>query len=158
MFIDDSASLDRRFSEMDDTPDPDGRFRIYDVFCHENTWRFVLRRLVCHCDSVLMDLRRFSPKSSGCIHELCELMNVLPFERVVLIADDRSDWACLRASLRGAWQHCAATSPNRLTPICRILIWRLGRANRTGFLGLLEAVCAASAGRETAIAGTASPK
>jgi hypothetical protein len=60
-FIDGPETLDLRLSETDLEPDPDGRFRVSDYFCYDDTWLTVLSRLADESDAVLMDLRGFIP-------------------------------------------------------------------------------------------------
>jgi hypothetical protein len=51
-FIDKPQTLDQRLSEMDLEPDQDGRFRVNDFFCHDDTWRMVLSRLADESEAV----------------------------------------------------------------------------------------------------------
>ena len=88
LFINGKTEFGRRMAEMDLNPDFDGRFRINDFFCHDDTWEMVLSRLVRESDVILMDLRGFSPDNKGCIRELNELINVAPVQRVVLVVDE----------------------------------------------------------------------
>jgi len=52
---DGAKGLESRLSETDVAPDLDGRFRVNDFFCYEDTWKSVLDRLVRDTDAVLMD-------------------------------------------------------------------------------------------------------
>ena len=45
-FVRDRASLERRMAERDHAPDPDGRFRINNFFCHADSWQAVLPRIL----------------------------------------------------------------------------------------------------------------
>lgn len=112
-FIADEATLALRLSEMDLVPDVDGRYRVHDFFCHDDTWRMVLSRLVRESDVILMDLRGFSRNNSGVLHELGELVNLAPLERVILVIDETTDEAFLRSSVEHFWQRMRADSPNR---------------------------------------------
>jgi len=98
-FIDGAASLARRVSERDLAADRDLRFRINEFFCHENTWKSVLSRLVGESDVVLMDLRGFSRQNIGCVFELHELAERVPLDRVIFIVDRRTDMAVLAETL-----------------------------------------------------------
>lgn len=98
-FIADAETLDRRLDERDLRPDGDGRFRINEFFCHDNTWRAALSRLVGSSDAVLMDLRGFTTQNAGCIFELRELARAIPLTRVVFIVDERTDQRLLAESL-----------------------------------------------------------
>jgi hypothetical protein len=90
-FIDGPDALNQRISEMDLKPDGDGRFRVCDFFCHEDTWQMTLTRLVADSDAVLMDLRGFSQENHGVVYEIEELISVVPLERVVFVIDQTTD-------------------------------------------------------------------
>ena len=107
-FIDTGGSLDLRIDQMDLAPDGDGLFRVTEFFCHDDTWKLTLARLVDESDAVLMDLRGFSQLNSGCVFEIHELVNVVPLQRVVFAIDEstgpdfhaRDDAASLAANQR----------------------------------------------------------
>ena len=90
-FIDGEESLNRRMAARDTTPDRDGRFRVNEFFCYDDTWKVVLSRLVRESDVVVMDLRGFSRQNSGCVFELHELARLVPLDRVVFVTDRRTD-------------------------------------------------------------------
>ena len=113
-FIADSQTLDLRLAEMDLEPDRDGRFRVNDFFCHDDTWRMTLSRLVVASDIVLMDLRGFTQQNSGCIFEISELINVMPLHRVVFIINDTTGESFLQQTIQQSWDSMRAASPNRL--------------------------------------------
>ena len=58
-FIDGPQALNLRLAEMDLERDQDGRFRVNDFFCREETWRTTLSHLVNQSEVVLMDLQIF---------------------------------------------------------------------------------------------------
>jgi hypothetical protein len=124
-FIDNSQTLELRISEMDVRPDRDGRFRVNDFFCYEDTWRVVLSRLVGESDIVLMDLRGFSSQNTGCVFEINELINLVPLGRVLFIIDETTDEPFLRQVMQQSWDHMGPTSPNRLSPSGLLHLFRL---------------------------------
>ncbi|HEX8967809.1 MAG TPA: hypothetical protein VF937_08025, partial [Chloroflexota bacterium] len=89
--IRDRESLERQVGATDLRPDFDGRFRINEFLCHEDTWQATLSRLVGSSDVVLMDLRGFSPANQGCVFELQALVNEVPLARVITIVDGTTD-------------------------------------------------------------------
>ncbi|MEX0804141.1 MAG: hypothetical protein WD688_12620 [Candidatus Binatia bacterium] len=113
-FIDSARTLDLRITEMDLQADQDGRFRVSEFFCHDDTWKMTLARLADQSDAVLMDLRSFSAKNAGCIFEINELFNWVPIARVVFVIDKTTDEAFLRESVQQAWRQMNPRSPNRL--------------------------------------------
>lgn len=142
-FIDGPQTLDLRISEMDIEPDQDGRFRVNDFFCHDDTWKMVLLRLVSESDAVLMDLRGFSPDNAGCVFEVNELINVVPLGHVVFIIDDTTDEKFLRQTVQDSWDRMPPDSPNRLPSSEQLRLLRFTGIHSGELKQLLRSVCAA---------------
>jgi hypothetical protein len=136
-FIQDDAELERRLAAIDSSPDPDGRYRITEFFCHDDTWQPTLRRLVAMSDAVLMDLRSFSASNQGCVFELGRLLDAMDLRRVVFVIDETTDRAFLEATLQRLWSDLARDSPNRSAtePAARLLEVRGPTAAETLALG-----------------------
>lgn len=100
-FIYSSEDLQRRLDATDAGADPDGRFRVNELFCISDTWQEAVTRLIDHTDVVLMDLRGFSLTNAGCIFELQTLVDTVPLDRVVLLVDNSTDQALLENILLG---------------------------------------------------------
>jgi hypothetical protein len=111
-FISDEEQLERRLEQIDLLSDFDRRFRVTEFFCFDDTWRLALRRLVHRCDRVLMDLRGFSPNHAGCVFELQTLINDVPPDRVLLLADSSTDLPYLRQVLADACHYIVSGSAN----------------------------------------------
>jgi len=92
-----------RVARLDLQPDPDGRFRINEVYCHDNTWRTTLEALLDGTDRVLMDLRSFSAQNAGCRFELEQIVRRVPTEDIVLVCDKTTDLPLLHQILAAAW-------------------------------------------------------
>lgn len=112
-FISDPETLDQRLSESAGERDFDGRYRVSDLFCHDTTWKMVLRRLARDSDAVLMDLRGFGPSNKGCVFEIHELMALADLNRAVFVVDDTTDMDFLKQSFAEGWAKLPATSPSR---------------------------------------------
>ena len=84
------------------TPDVDGRWRVNELYGHDQAWRDALAALVDRSDRVLMDLRGFQARNEGCRHELRVLSGALRPARVVLLTDGDTDRACLQADTAAA--------------------------------------------------------
>jgi hypothetical protein len=100
-----------------------------------------MARLAAEADSVLMDLRSFSPSNQGCIFELQQLLKTVPLDRVVFLIDDTTDRAFLEQALQEAWARVGAKSPARDTsPAARLAPVSSLRARQiTGLMRLLLA-------------------
>ncbi len=145
-FIDGPAALDRRMKDLDVKPDLDGRFRVNDFFCYDNTWEMVLTRLVNESDVVMMDVRGFTPQNAGCIHELQELINVFPLPRVVLVHDGTTDLSFLRNTLARAWDNINPRSPNVATTEAEVKLFFLTGLDSHPLHRLLACLTRAAAG------------
>jgi hypothetical protein len=100
------ASIERvaeRVDQIDTARDPDGRFRVNEVYCRDDTWRATLEALLDRSDTVLMDLRSFSNRNAGCIFELEQLMRRVPTDAIVLVCDSGTDLRLLGEVLSEAW-------------------------------------------------------
>jgi hypothetical protein len=110
-FIESEADLERRLAGRDTRPDPDGRHRVNEFFCRQDTWQMTMRRLAADSDAVLMDLRSFSPRNQGCLWELEQLLRGVPLERVLLVTDETTDRRFLEEKLQAIWQRIPPDSP-----------------------------------------------
>jgi tetratricopeptide (TPR) repeat protein len=121
-FIIEPADLDRRIRTVDDQPDPDGSYRVDELFCGKDTWQAAVLSLMGNCDLVAMDLRGFSPDNKGCVFELQSLVAHVPLGKIVLLTDATTDVAFLRQTLDACWRSES----------------RSARAGQTGSLVLLD--------------------
>jgi hypothetical protein len=119
-YISDRADLDRRLSRLDLRPDPDGRFRINEFFCHSDTWKQTVRSLMAQSDLVLMDLRAFASERKGCTFELGALIDEVPLSRVTLLIDHTTDEPVLRRTLADRWRMMSPHSPNACGGTARV--------------------------------------
>jgi hypothetical protein len=99
LFVQSMADLEQRLQGLDETRDPDGRFRIGEFFCHENTWRPTLTALARRSDAVLMDLRGFSKDNRGCLYELEQIVECGLLARTLFVIDDTTDVPLLTSTL-----------------------------------------------------------
>lgn len=151
-FISGPDALAQRLSETTTVHDFDGRSRVGDFFCHDDTWQMVLGRLAEDSNAVLMDLRGFTPAQSGCIYEIKELIDLVPLDRVVFVIDETTDEAFLRKTFGEGWSRMRANSPNRQRAANgenmahAVRIFRLTGTAAGSVPGLVRAVASAVAG------------
>ncbi|MEO8051563.1 MAG: hypothetical protein ABI833_14180 [Acidobacteriota bacterium] len=101
-FVQGSQDLEERLKSMDESRDPDGRFRVTEFFCHENTWSNTLAALLGQSDAILMDLRGFSERNSGCIFELHQLITQRRLDDTVFVVDASTDVKLLESTVGNA--------------------------------------------------------
>ena len=127
-FIDGPEALEKRTSEMDTKPDQDGRFRVNDFFCHDDTWKLVLSRLVKNSNAVIMDLRGFTADNEGCLYEINELINVASLKQVVFVIKTAADEKLLREQAVKSWRLMMPNSPNRSSAGGELRMFRFSRS------------------------------
>jgi hypothetical protein len=101
-FIAHADQVEQRLRALDWLPDPDGRYRVNECYCLDTTWQAALAALVKSADVVLMDLRGFQAKNQGCRHELGVLVAADHVQQVVLLVDEHTDRAVVRADTASA--------------------------------------------------------
>ncbi len=106
-YVGSAGEIPHRMSTLDRRPDPDGRFRVNEVYCHDDTWRPSLEALLDASDGVLMDLRSFSRQNAGCIFELDQIVRRVPSDHVVFVCDRTTDLPFLADVLGMAWSAAA---------------------------------------------------
>jgi hypothetical protein len=72
---------------IDETIDPDGRFRTTKFFCRDDTWRATLMALLNRSNVVLMDLRGFTESNRGCLFELQAIISRELLPRTLFVVD-----------------------------------------------------------------------
>jgi hypothetical protein len=105
------GDVPQRLAGLDMQRDPDGRFRVNEVYCRDEAWRAALRALLDVTDTVLMDLRSFSALNAGCAFELEQLLSRLSPEKIVLVYDQSTDLRLLSDYLRDGWQRAGHDRP-----------------------------------------------
>jgi hypothetical protein len=101
-FITDSDRLQQILKELDLNSDPDGRYRINEFFCFDNTWKMVLETLVNKADRVLMDLRGYTTDRQGCSHELSVLADKPHLKKLIILFDKQTDKTSAECLLAGS--------------------------------------------------------
>jgi hypothetical protein len=111
-FVADGDDLQRRLAQLDLDPDPDGRYRVNELFCHDDTWQPTVQALLHRSDCILLDLCGFSVARQGVTYEITQLVELVPLRQVLVITDDTTDYDFLRAVLDTAWRSMGPESPN----------------------------------------------
>jgi hypothetical protein len=96
-FVGNPYELRGRVAELDDEPDPDGRYRVGELFCHDDMWRPALLELLRRTDCILIDARGFTRRHEGVAHEITQLVQLVALDRVLVLVDETTDQYHLRA-------------------------------------------------------------
>ena len=103
-FISDAGQIPERLAGLDGERDPDGRFRVSELFCANSTWKPVVLAMIDRAGVILLDLREYSAGRAGTRFELLELLRGAPLERVLFLSDEAGDAPQLRGIIDEAWQ------------------------------------------------------
>lgn len=142
-FIRDQQDLERRVKNIDKVQDPDGRYRINEFFCHHDTWQITMERLAATSDTVLMDLRSFSPANQGCIFELGRLVDSVNLNRIIYLVDNTTDHGFLESTLQRLWLEMSANSPNQSAYSPTVRLFRIERQSESELKALLRLLAGA---------------
>jgi hypothetical protein len=112
-FLIEPSDLAERVATLDERPDPDGRYRVNELFCGNDSWQAAVRSLMERGDLVAMDLRGFAQANQGCVFELQSLINIINVQKIVLLVDETTDTPFLEQTLNTCWQTRDAASPNQ---------------------------------------------
>lgn len=94
-FVTSRADLVQRLATLDVEPDRDGRYRISEFCCRDDTWQGTVVALIARADAIVMDVRGFTTERHGAAFELQQLAARTSPDRVVLVVDPSTDRALL---------------------------------------------------------------
>jgi hypothetical protein len=89
-----------------------GSYPVRAVLCHGSIWQDAIDLLLERVDLVTLDLSGFTPNNAGTRWELQRVIDRVPIDRVIFLADEQSDSRFLADQLNGTWSHMASGSPN----------------------------------------------
>ncbi len=138
-FIARPDDVDARTAGLDDRRDPDGRFRVHELFCANSSWRHAVLALIDRAGVVLLDLREYSRHRAGTRFELETLLRRGKLDRLVVIADERDHLPSLEHELRAVWSEVAPPGAGG-----RLRLLTLGSGSDAEMQGLFRAVAAAA--------------
>jgi hypothetical protein len=99
IFVPTRHELERRVVAMDESPDPDGRYRVNEFYCFDDLWREAVHRLLDSSDAVVLDLSEFSADRLGTTYELQLLREHGALARTVFLFSHQTDRCAVRAAL-----------------------------------------------------------
>ncbi len=115
-FIADPGEVASRVDALDNARDPDGRFRVSELFCADSTWKPAVLALMDRADVVLLDLREFTPARAGTHYELVQLLRRAELRKVRVLVGADDAMPVLHAGLQAAWREAGRESPVGATP------------------------------------------
>jgi hypothetical protein len=89
-----------------------GGYRPRALLCHGSFWKNALEIVLSHVDLAVLDLSGLTEDNGGTLHELQRIVDRVPIQRVIFIADPHSSLTYLRELIGRAWSQMADGSPN----------------------------------------------
>ena len=108
-YVGSMAEVGDRVNRLDMQRDPDGRFRVNELYCLNDTWKATLQALLTVTDRVLVDVRGLSKERGGILFELEEIVGAIPSDSIVLVSDRTTHRGVLEDTLRQARARARAT-------------------------------------------------
>jgi hypothetical protein len=134
MFIATPQGMQAELDSLPDHPNPKGRYRfrrvgpktirvrdrygsypVRPVLCHGTFWKQAVDMLLQRVDLVALDLSGYRPTNAGTRYELQRVLDRVPVERVVFLADGRSKRKFLANEVQRAWLQMSPSSPNAVS-------------------------------------------
>jgi hypothetical protein len=97
--ISSAGEVRKRVDDLDGDPDPDGRYRVGELFCRDDLCRPALQQLLRRSDCILLDLRGFTRRHERVTDEITQLAQLVPLGRILVLVDDDTDQYVLRATV-----------------------------------------------------------
>lgn len=123
-FIRSEEDFLQRMRESEEGMGPDGRFRIHEFFCHDDTWRYTVAGLLNNTVAVLMDLRGFYKANQGCLFEIEELLHLVPVQRILLLVDKSTEQELLNRKIQEVWAKLPISSINANKKKSKVDVYR----------------------------------
>lgn len=102
IFVPSLHVLHKRVAAMDETPDPDGRYRVNEFFCFDDIWKEAVQMLLDASDAIVLDLSEFTAERRGTAYELGLLTERGALPRTVFLVSAMTDLDAVRAALHVA--------------------------------------------------------
>jgi hypothetical protein len=142
-FINDSDKLNQALLSLDQTRDPDGRFRVNELFCANTTWQATVLSLIDRAAVVMLDLREYTKQRAGTRFELAHLLKRAPLEKVLFLIGKEDDGGQIEQEVAAIWQEFGGLrkDTNRES---KLQMLRVGEGTDAEMMGLFRAAAQAA--------------
>ena len=137
-FIADPGEAARRVAALDRLRDPDGRFRVTEVYCTADTWQPTVLEMVARAGVILLDLREYAGTRLGTRYELTEVLRRAPLQRVLVLVGSGDDVTGLRAEIESIWRDVARSRRDRAESL-ELTVLQFSRSSHAEIRGLFHA-------------------
>jgi hypothetical protein len=145
-FITRVDEVPERIEALDQARDPDGRFRVNDLYCSNTTWKATASALIDRAGVIVLDLREYTRQRAGTRFELRELLERATLGKLIVLVDERDGAVLVEEEVKSLWQdmvQAGTTHPN----IGTLRVLTLGADSDAQLKGLINAVSDTAAKR-----------
>jgi len=156
-FVTDPADAQARVAALDRLRDPDGRFRITEVYCTADTWQPAVLEMLRYAGVILLDLREYRATRKGTRYELTEVLRRAPLEKVLVLVESGDDVTRLSAEIESIWQDVGHSRRDRDGSI-ELTVLQFRRSSHAEMRGLFRAAVRATTGDPMDVRGVIQPQ
>ena len=126
-FVAEAGEAAERVEALDRVRDPDGRFRVNEVYCTDDSWRPAVLEMMARASAIVLDLREYSQQRRGTRYELTELLRRAPLDKVLVLIDATDDVTRLSGEIDSIWREVSAFRRDAVeTLVLRVFQFRQG--------------------------------
>lgn len=143
-FLRSASEVAARMQRLDAWPRHlDLSFKSLPMMCHDDVWKAAVSQTAGASSAVLMDLRGYSSERKGCQHEVDFLLDNVPLERIVFLAD-LQDAERVQALILECWRMLEASSPNLAAVAPQVNLYMASNQDARDIQGILDQLLFAS--------------
>jgi len=142
-FIADPGEVAPRVATLDRLRDPDGRFRVTEVYCTADTWQPTVLEMMARAGVILLDLREYAGTRLGTRYELTEVLRRAPLQKVLVLVGSGDDVTGLRAEIESIWRDVGRSRRDRAESL-ELTVLQFSRSSHAEMRGLFRAAVRAA--------------
>jgi hypothetical protein len=143
IFVSNPGEAAARVQALDNARDPDGRFRINELLCTNNTWQPAVLQMIARASVILLDLREYSPQRKGTRYELTELLCRAPLHKVLILIDAKNDVTRFTAEVESIWREVGG-SRSDIAKVQDLQVLQFSKGGNAEMRGLFRATMQAA--------------
>jgi hypothetical protein len=142
-FVADPDAAAPRVAALDRLRDPDGRFRVTEVYCTADTWQPTVLEMMARAGVILLDLREYAGTRLGTRYELTEVLRRAPLQKVLVLVGSGDDVGGLRAEIESIWRDVGRSRRDRAESL-ELTVLQFNRSSHAEIRGLFRAAVRAA--------------
>ena len=143
-FIADPREAAPRVATLDRRRDPDGRFRVTEVYCTADTWQPTVLEMMARAAVILLDLREYAGTRLGTRYELTEVLRRAALHKVLVLVGPGDDVNGLRVEIESIWRDVGRSRRDCAESSLELTVLQFTRSSHAEMRGLFRAAVKAA--------------